>query len=145
MDPLSVSMAIVGLLTAAQRVSTSISTLVLKSKDAPKEIKDVKLTVDTIKAVLLQLQMMLLGRINVNQQRTSLILVDQIVITLSACVSSFSDLDVFIEALGSDESLGLLDRMWWATKASTIKEHMQKLETHKSSLTLMMTILTWQA
>ena len=138
-------MAIVGLLAATQKVSTSVSTLVSKSKDAPKEIKDIKSTVDTIKAVLLQLQMMLLGRININRQRTSLILVDQIVITLSACVSSFSDLDVFIEALGSDESLGLLDCMRWATKASTIKEHMQKLETHKSSLTLMMTILTWQA
>jgi hypothetical protein len=72
-----------------------------------------------------------------------LILVEQIVITLSACVTTFSGLDVFVETLGTDANMGLLDRLRWATKTSTIQEHMQKLELHKGTLTLMMTILTW--
>lgn len=41
---------------------------------------------DTIRAVLSQLQILLLRRDNVNPPRTSLILVDQVVITLSASV-----------------------------------------------------------
>ena len=143
MDPLSVSMAIVGLLTAAQQISSAIGTLVSKSKSAPKEIQSVRSTVDTIRTVLLQLQMLLLGRAKINRQRTSLILVEQVVITLSACVATFSELDVFIGTLDNDNQMGLMDRIRWATKTSTIQEHMQKLEMHKSSLILMMTILTW--
>ena len=143
MDPLSVSMATVGLLTAAQQISSAIGTLVSKSKSAPKEIQSVKSMVDTIRTVLLQLQMLLLGRAKVNRQRTSLILVEQVVITLSACVATFSELDVFIGTLDNDNKMGLMDRIRWATKTSTIQEYMQKLEMHKSSLTLMMTILTW--
>jgi hypothetical protein len=143
MDPLSVTMAIVGLLTASQQISSAIGNLVSKSKSAPKEIQDVRSTVDTIRSVLIQLQMLLLGRAQVDRQRTSLILVEQIVITLSACVATFSELDVFVGTLDSDAMLGLMDRIRWATKMSTIKEHLQKLEMHKSSLTLMLTILTW--
>ena len=143
MDPLSVSMAIVGLLTAAQQISSAISNLTSKSKSVPKEIQNVKSIVDTIRSVLLQLQLLLLGRAKIARQRTSLILVEQVVITLSACVATFSELDVFIGTLASDTNLGLMDRIRWAAKTTTINEHLQKLEMHNSSLALMMTILTW--
>jgi hypothetical protein len=143
MDPLSVSMAVIGLLTAAKQISSALGTLISNSKNAPKEMQSVKSTVETIRTVLLQLQTILLGRENISRKRTSLILVEQVVITLSACVTTFSELDVFVGALQSDETLGLMDRIRWATKTTTIKEHLQKLEMHKSSLTLMMTILTW--
>ncbi|KAH7407222.1 Rho GTPase activation protein [Cadophora sp. MPI-SDFR-AT-0126] len=142
MDPLSVSMAIVGLLSASWKISEVLSPLVSKGKNAPAELREMKTTVDTIRSVLSQLQLMLLGRMKVTRERTSLILVDQIVVTLSACVSTFSDLDTFVETLGSDDQLGLMDRMRWATKAPTIQEHMKKLESHKASMTLMVTILT---
>lgn len=143
MDPLSVSMAVIGLLAAAKQISSALSTLISNSKNAPKEMQSVKSTVETIRTVLLQLQTILLGRENISRKRTSLILVEQVVITLSACVTTFSELDVFVGALQSDETLGLMDRIRWGTKTTTIKEHLQKLEMHKSSLTLMMTILTW--
>jgi len=142
MDPLSVSMAIVGLLSASWKISEVLSPLISKGKNAPDELREIKTTVDTIRSVLSQLQLMLLGRMKVTRERTSLILVDQIVVTLSACVSTFSDLDVFVETLGSDEKLGLMNRMRWATKAPTIQEHLKKLEAHKASMTLMVTILT---
>lgn len=141
MDPLSVTMAIVGLLTASWKISVALQPILSSSK-APKEVQDIKSAVDTIRSVLTQLQLMLLGRAQVDRARTSLILVDQIVVTLSACVSTFSELDVFVESLGNDEKLGLMDRIRWAAKATPVKEHLTKLETHKSSLTLMMTILT---
>ncbi|KAL2072073.1 hypothetical protein VTL71DRAFT_11416 [Oculimacula yallundae] len=145
MDPLSVSMAIVGLLSASWKISEVLSPLISKGKHAPKELLEMKSTIDTIRSVLSQLQLMLLGRVNVTRERTSLILVDQIVITLSACVRTFSDIDVFVETLGSDESLGLMNRVRWATKAPTIQEYMKKLQEHKSSMTLMVTILTCES
>jgi len=102
-----------------------------------------KSSIDGIRTVLSQLQLMLIGKCQVDQNRTSLIPVEQIAIIISACVTTFSDIDVFVETLGIDTNMGLLDRLRWATKTLTIKEHMQKLEVHKSTLTLMMTILTW--
>ena len=143
MDPLSITMAIIGLLTAADQISSTFQPLIKKAANAPKEIKEMKSSVDGIRTVLSQLQLTLIGKSQVGRHRTSLILVEQIVITLSACVTIFSDLDVFVEALSTDANMGLLDRLRWATKTSTIQEHMQKLEVHKSTLTLMMTILTW--
>lgn len=117
MDPLSVTMAIVGLLKAAQGISSGLGGLISTARDFPKELTHIKLSVDSIRAVLSQLQLMLLGRVKVDHRRTSLILIEQIVITLSGCVSTFSDVDIFVESLNSDQGLGLMDRARWVTKA----------------------------
>ena len=143
MDPLSVVASIAGILGAAAQISTSISTLIEKSRKAPKDIRRVKDEVDTIRSVLHQLQALLLGSAKTNRARTSLILVDQVVVTLSACVSTFSELDVTVGTLVSDERLGLMDRLRWSTRASAIDECLKNLQTQKSSLTLILTILTW--
>ena len=143
MDPLSVVASIAGILGAAAQISTSISTLIEKSRKAPKDIRKVKDEVDTIRSVLHQLQAFLLGSAKTNRARTSLILVDQVVVTLSACVSTFSELDVTVGTLVSDERLGLMDRLRWGSKASAIDECLKNLQTQKSSLTLILTILTW--
>ena len=143
MDPLSVVASIAGILGAATQVSTSISTLIEKSRKAPKDIRKVKDEVDTIRSVLHQLQALLLGSAKTNRARTSLILVDQVVVTLSACVSTFSELDVTVGTLVSDERLGLMDRLRWSMRASAIDDCLKNLQTQKSSLTLILTILTW--
>jgi hypothetical protein len=70
-----------------------------------------KSCVDGIRTILSQLQLMLIGKSQVGQNRTSLILVEQIVITLLACVTTFSDLNVFVETLGADANMRLLDRL----------------------------------
>jgi len=69
--------------------------------------------------------------------------VDQVVVTLSACVATMSDLDVFVETLESDISMGLMDRLRWTTKAQSLVEVIAKLQMHKSSILMMLTILTW--
>jgi hypothetical protein len=43
--------------------------------------------------------MMLMGKSQVGRNRPTLILVEQIVIALSACVATFSDLDIYVESL----------------------------------------------
>lgn len=142
-DPLSVAASIVGILTAAQGISVCITKLVSKAKKAPEEMMELKTTVDTIHAVLSQLQSLLLGQVRLNHARTALVLVDQIVIALSACVNVFSGLDVLVRSLENEESLKVVERLRWMAKSGEIKEQLQKLEMQKSSLTLMLTILTW--
>jgi hypothetical protein len=67
MDPLSITMAVIGLLRAAQQISAVAGTIISKSKSAPKEIRDLKSSVDTIRAVLLQLQLILHNRTKVTE------------------------------------------------------------------------------
>jgi hypothetical protein len=56
---------------------------------------------------------------------------------------TFEDLDSCVEGLASDERLGVLDSVRWASRSAELKGYMQNLEAHKSSLALMVNILSW--
>jgi hypothetical protein len=142
-DPLSVAASIVGLLTAAAQISQTLYTVTKRVKKAPKEVKEARTEVDNIRNILEQLQLFVLGASKASKSRTALILVDQVVATLAATVTTFSELDVFVETLDSDEKMGLMDRVRWLTKERDLKQLIQKLELHKNSMGLMLTILTW--
>jgi hypothetical protein len=141
MEPLSISIAVIGLLKTAHEVSSTIGKIV-SSKNGCKEIRDVKSTVDMLRSVLLQLQLLLLNHAKIDDRRASMILVKEVVLTLSACVMTFSDLDSCVEGLPSDERLGILNSVRWASKAEELKRYMQSLESHKISLALMVNILS---
>jgi hypothetical protein len=143
MEPLSISVAVIGLLKTAREVSSTIGKLVSSKKNGCKEIRDVKSTVDTLRSVLLQLQLLLLDHARIDERRASMILVEEVVVTLSASVMTFSDLDSCVEGLVSDERLGILNSIRWASKAEELKGYMRSLESHKISLALMVNILTW--
>jgi hypothetical protein len=138
-----VAAGVMGLITAAVQASQSVTNIIQRTKMAPKECYDVRSEVDQIRAILTQLQAFVLGSSHASRSRSCLILVDQIVTTLSACVTTFSELDIFVEVLDTDAKMGLLDKLRWASKANTLMEMLQKLQMHESSLYLMLTILTW--
>ncbi|KAF4626605.1 hypothetical protein G7Y89_g11553 [Cudoniella acicularis] len=144
MDPLSVVTSIAGLLKAAAAVSSIASKISASKTSGFKEIRNVKTTVETIRSVLLQLQFLLLRSATINHERASMILVNEVVVTLTGCVMTFSDLDGCIKGLESDEKLRLLDSVRWTSSVPELKGYLQKLEAHKSSLTLMLRILTCQ-
>ena len=143
MDPLSVTASVVGLLSVAIKVSIVLSDVIKKSRHAPEECRKVRDEVDSIHRVLGQLQLFIAGSTRASPQRTSLIMVDQVVATLGACVTTFSELEVFAEGLASDQGLGLLDRLRWISKEKDAKTILGELEARKSSMTLMLSILTW--
>jgi hypothetical protein len=143
MDPLSVSASIAGLMAAAQQVSSLIGLILRSTKTGPQEVADIKLTVETLRSVFLQLRLLILDRACIDPQRTSLILLDQVVVTLTARVMTFSDLDGCVKGLFNDVRLGFLDGMRWASKTAELTKYLRSLESHKSSLILMISILTW--
>jgi len=65
------------------------------------------------------------------------------VTTLAAAVTTFSELDVFVEVLDSDEKMSLMDRLRWVSKAKALEEINQRLQVQKKSMNLMLMILTW--
>jgi hypothetical protein len=70
-------------------------------------------------------------------------MLEQVVATLASCVMTFSDLDIFAEGLQSEVSMGILDRLRWVAKEGDLNSTLARLQSHKSSLNLMLMILTW--
>lgn len=143
MDPLTVGSTIYGAISATARIGLTISAYVTTAKNAPSEINNIRCEVDSIRVILQQLETLLSRVETISQSRTSLILVEQVVVTLSAVVTTLSDLNVFVEQLGPNNSMKILDRTRWISRRNTAAEYTIKLQAQKSSLTLMLTILTW--
>lgn len=137
MDPLSVAASVTGLLLAGAKIAVLIRTLV----DAPSVVQAVGLEIHHFVVVLAQLQPFVMGSSSADHTRTSMIEVQQIQIILTGCVLTFSDLQTAIDSLGQRSTLRA--RVRWALAESSIKELVQRLRDHKSSLTLILTILTW--
>ncbi|KAI8953885.1 Rho GTPase activation protein [Xylaria longipes] len=141
-DPLSVAASVIGIISSAAKISTGLVGVVKKAHNAPRECWKLQLEVDDVKAILCQLQQFLLGTRRAPRSRTSLILVDQVITTLAACVTTLSELDTFTEALQSESDLNLLDRLRCVSKESELKKILVRIGSHKSSLNLMLMILT---
>jgi Fungal N-terminal domain of STAND proteins len=143
MDPLSVSASVAGLLTAGQQISSLVGNVVASRRNGCKEINGIRSSLKTLRSILLQLQVLLLGQATVNRKRASMILVDEILATLAACVMTFSDIHGCLKSIDSDEQLDLLDSVRWAGKTKEMAGFLRALEAHKSSLSLIVNILTW--
>jgi hypothetical protein len=111
MDPLSVSASVAGLLTAAQQISSLVGNVHSSSRNGSKEINDIEDSLKTLRSVLLQLQVLLLGQVTVDRKRASMILVDEIIATLAACVMTYSDIHGCLKSIESDEQLDFLDNI----------------------------------
>ncbi|KAN0106677.1 hypothetical protein V8E51_009553 [Hyaloscypha variabilis] len=145
MDPLSVSASVAGLLTAAQQISSLVGNVHSSRRNGSKEINDIEDSLKTLRSVLLQLQVLLLGQVTVDRKRASMILVDEIIATLAACVMTFSDIHGCLKSIESDEQLDFLDSIRWARKKEEMSGFLRSLEAHKSSLSLIINILTCQS
>jgi len=143
MDPLSVSAGIVGILTAAAAITNFIGGLLNSTKGAPESIRHVLTEVTGISTCLGELQAFLLGTREVPRSRATMVMVEQVVVTLTGCVTTFSDLEKILEPLKTSRPLRVMDRVIWGLKEESIARILGRLEVTKSSLNLMMTTLTW--
>lgn len=70
-------------------------------------------------------------------------MIEQVVIVFTDCVSIFSELEQTLESLKTGEHMRVLDRLKWSSKESTISKLLARLQSSKTSLNFMLTILTW--
>ena len=70
-----------------------------------------------------------------------MILVEHILTALTGCVTTYSDLDSVLNKLEMDPSMGGFSRVKWMLEESKISTLLGRLQNHKSSLMLMLTIL----
>ena len=139
-DPLSIAAGIVGLITAAAQVSLILTKFMNSTITAPRQAQVVLTEVSDIGGILSHLQSYLLGWNIPDRSRTSLVKVEKVVTVVSSCVLTFSELEKLLDELKTG-SLDVLDRLRWARKESAIADLIQRLQNHKASLSLVLSIL----
>ncbi|KAL8856197.1 MAG: hypothetical protein Q9178_007162 [Gyalolechia marmorata] len=139
-DPLSIAAGVIGILTAAAQISHLLFDSTRNSKDAPQTAQIVLTEVNEISGTLSHLQSFLLGNETLDQSRTKLLQVDQVVTVVSGCVLTFSKLEKLLDSLKTDD-IGIRDCVRWARKEKSISGLVQRLQNHKASLSLVLHIL----
>ena len=139
-DPLSIAAGVVGILTAAAQISTLLINFTKATRNAPSRARHIITEVNDISGTLSHLQSFLLGNEYSDTSRTSLLKADHIVTILSGCVMTFSELEKLLDGLETKD-MRILDGMKWARKEKDIAALIQRLQNHKTSLSLMLDIL----
>lgn len=140
-DPLSVTASVVGLVTAAGQITSLLYQFINSVQDAPSLANHVMTEVHSINSVICSLQPFLWGQARASKPQEDMILIEDLIITLTGCVCTFSELELVVKGLGSNDGMDTMDRVRWARKEGTIRQLFERLQTQKSSLTLMLTIL----
>lgn len=145
MDPLSVTASVVGLISAAAGLVSTLHNLGTAIKDAPHLIQAAASELNDITLVLRGLQKYIDGKANASVQRLSLITVEHITATLTGCVITYSDLDALLKSLhpNTADVLRVWDRALWLIKKDEVNALIGRLQNHKSTLGLMLNILQW--
>lgn len=138
MDGLPIASSVTGLLQAGKRVTGLLS----PKADAPGTSRDVLSAVRALQPIFRRLD----GVITTPNQQTaaqmSRIQLCDLVIALTDCVNTFSDLDVELKELGA-ETNGVTLAAWERLKDKDIARILRHLEMNKASLGLMLSIYSW--
>jgi hypothetical protein len=143
MDPLSVAAAIVGLLGAGVKITSALDTLISSTQDAPSLAISAHQEVSDITAAVSHLQTYISGQMQVSTQSESLILLEHVLATLTGCVTTYSDLQSVLDGLGTTDRMTVFDRTKWIFYQTRVTTIVQRLQNHKASMTLMLSVLQW--
>ena len=139
-DPLSVAAGVTGVVIAAAQISSLLFKFTNSTIAAPKQAQVVLTEVRDIGGILSNLQSFLIGQDLPDRSRTSLLKVEKVVTIVSGCVITFSELEKLLDELKMGH-LDIMDRLKWARKESAITGLIQRLQNHKTSLSLVLGVL----
>lgn len=142
-DPISVAASIVGLITAASKISESLSTFIKNVKNAPRLAHDILSEVSEISASLSQLQNFLFGPGMDSKSHEELLIIDQIIVALSNCVLVFAELEGIVEPFRTANLIQPGTRVRWAFKEQKIERQFRRLKSCRETLGLMLLTMTW--
>jgi hypothetical protein len=141
MDPLSIGSAVIGLIAGTSRIAPLLHHFIVHTRNAPKTASQILDELNSIAAALQQLQTYVLNAAGAPSARRSMLSLNNIIATLTACVTTYSDLDSVVQKCLDKH--GSVRRAKWIINETEIVELVQRVQAHKSSLTLMLTILQW--
>ena len=147
-DPLSLTAALVGLISTALHVTHKLVTFTKNTNGAPKQAQTVLAEVRDLHLIIGQCKELILtdtASDDSNSKRIGalIVLVDHVVVVLSGCVITFSELEELLGKLNIEGEMDMLDCAKWAQKEAKIAKIVGRLQNHKASLTAMLAVLGW--
>ena len=143
MDPLSVTASVVGLLAAAGKIAFVLSTIRSSLSHAPQSVDQLLSLVRELKICFSSVHNFLIGLSLAPKRRINMIQVEDLVITLTESVLTFSELEALVSPYGGVSGMTILERLKFSWDEDGISSIMQRLDRHKSSLSLMLNIIQW--
>lgn len=164
-DPLSVVASIAGLVQISAKIISIATQLYSSAKDAPTSINQIKVEMQQMHLIFLQVQKLMLGyEKKMKRHKLSLLPLHHLLTILTGCVLAYSSLDKKLSEVagladgctsdpevnptinqhaGSTTVAGsLVMRIKWALwKESEAAEVIANMQNHKSSLNIMLTII----
>ncbi|KAH7226970.1 Pleckstrin homology domain-containing protein [Fusarium oxysporum] len=143
-DPLSVATSIAGLISITVEAVKFLSPYVSAAKETPQVAAHVYSEVQSTQVILMGLQSLTKNLGSVKVQHAALIGVNQVVAVLTDGVLLYSELHKELQSLQAKdgaEKVPLRGRLQWVWKESTFVTLLNRLQSFKSSMTLVLMIL----
>jgi hypothetical protein len=138
MDPLSVTASIVGILAAAAKIAESLQGMVSTAKNAPRVLVALDCEIREFQTALSSLQTLLADLSSIPTHRAALIQVEQLVVTLTEAVLTFSELDAL-----RGSKVPVAKRLRWTQAEGNCLKLVERIQRHKASISLMLHIFQW--
>ncbi|KAF4994839.1 hypothetical protein FGRMN_5528 [Fusarium graminum] len=135
-DPLSIAASVVGLMGAAGKICGVLSKFINSTVDAPNSAAAALQDVEHMNLTLYSVQSLVESLDSISASRKRLIQLDHLSIVITHSVLTISELESII---CRDD--GLMNRLRWGWNEKKILDLMPRLETQKSSLSLMIAVL----
>lgn len=143
MDPLSVAASITGLLAAAAKITSVVTSFIEKERDAPASAHSVLTEVSDLSLCLAQLAPFIRGTKSAERSRRDAISVEQVVIISTSLVMSVSELEKLLNSFKIDLPMSTMAKIHWARNSEKVNKILTRIRASKSSLNLILTIFTW--
>ncbi|SCO80805.1 uncharacterized protein FRV6_05018 [Fusarium oxysporum] len=143
-DPLSVAASIAGLISITVEAVKFLSPYVSAAKETPQVAAHVYSEVQSTQVILMGLQSLTKNLGSVKVQHAALIGVNQVVAVLTDGVLLYSELHKELQSLRAKdgaEKVPLRGRLQWVWKESTFVTLLNRLQSFKNSMTLVLMIL----
>jgi len=141
MEGLAIGTAVVGLSHTAIKITGFLSSM----KDATSVVRSLLAEVRSMTVIFRHLDTFVADSQNRPRANTADILVDDLVLILTGCLCCFSELEALLQGCSTDEPngppLNLWDRARWAAKEPDLTRLLANLQSHKTSINLLITLL----
>ncbi|KAK0656007.1 amidase signature domain-containing protein [Cercophora newfieldiana] len=140
-DPLSIAASVTALVATARKIYTGLSGLVGSAKDAPASIEATLAVVGQIRSALVEVKELMDTVETLPPARKALIRLDHLAVTFSDGIMLLTELEVLVCDQPAD--LSFTQRLRWAAseRDRKIARLLPRLETQRSCLNLMLSVL----
>jgi hypothetical protein len=144
-DGLSIAASVTGLLAVAGQISTIIYEFVSSVADAPKSARDTLAAVEEMRLVLTSIQQAQdNGLSRIPENRKKMVHIKNLVIIVRESIISLSELEAIVTlAARTDGRRSKRSKIKWVLEQEKIERCVQRLESHKTSLSAILGILHW--